>query len=146
MSLESFSLYINGEFRGASDGGSFTSEDPYRREPWCEVPEATLSDLDEAVAAARGTLDGEWGAMTGFDRARLMRRLADLIGENAARLAELEVRDSGKLYREMIGQMTALPQWFYYFSGVADKLEGRSIPSDKPNYVAFTRLEPVGVV
>ena len=143
---ESFSLYIDGSFRPASDGGTFTAEDPYLREPWCEVPEATPADLDAAVAAARTALDGEWGAMTGFDRARLMRRLAELIAENAERLATLEVRDSGKLYREMIGQMRALPQWYYYFSGAADKLEGRSIPSDKPNYVAFTRLEPVGVV
>ena len=144
--LEQFSMYIDGEFRGSASGATFTSEDPYLGTPWSEVPEATEADLDQAVAAARSALDGEWGAMTGFDRARLMRKLADLIGENAETLATLEVRDSGKLYREMIGQMSALPQWYYYFSGVADKLEGRSIPSDKPNFIAYTTLEPVGVV
>jgi len=144
--LEQFAMYIDGEFRPAVRGASFTSEDPYLGTPWCEVPEATTDDLDEAVAAARAALEGGWGAMTGFDRARLLRRLADLITENAERLATLEVRDSGKLYREMIGQMGALPQWYYYFSGIADKLEGRSIPSDKKNFIAYTTLEPVGVV
>ena len=84
--------------------------------------------------------------MTGFQRAACIRRLADLIGENAERLARVEVRDNGKLYREMIGQLEYLPQWYYYFSGLADKIEGRLIPSDKPNYLLYTRREPVGVV
>ncbi|MGL5826723.1 MAG: aldehyde dehydrogenase [Nocardioides sp.] len=144
--VDQFSMYIDGRFVGSSTGARFTSEDPYLGAPWCEVPEASAADLDAAVAAARGALEGEWGAMTGFDRARLMRRLADLISASAPRLATLEVRDSGKLYREMIGQMSALPQWYYYFSGIADKLEGRSIPSDKANFIAYTTLEPVGVV
>jgi acyl-CoA reductase-like NAD-dependent aldehyde dehydrogenase len=144
--LEQFSMYVAGEFGPSSTGEQFMSEDPYLGTPWCAVPEASVADLDAAVAAARAALDGEWGAMTGFDRARLMRRLAELIADNGERLATLEVRDSGKLYREMIGQMAALPQWYYYFSGIADKLEGRSIPSDKPNFIAYTTLEPVGVV
>lgn len=139
-------MYVDGQFVDASTGQTFTCEDPYLGEQWSQVPEATTGDIDAAVAAARKALDGEWGALTGFDRARLMRKLADLVGENAERLATLEVKDSGKLYREMIGQMSALPQWYYYFSGVADKLEGRSIPSDKPNFITYTTLEPVGVV
>ena len=75
-----------------------------------------------------------------------MHRLADLIGENAERLARVEVRDTGKLYREMIGQLQGLGAWYCYFSGLADKIEGRVIPSDKPNYFVYTRREPVGVV
>ena len=84
--------------------------------------------------------------MTGFQRAALMRRLADLITENAERLARVEVRDNGKLYREMIGQLQGLGAWYQYFAGHADKIEGRVIPTDKPNYFCFTRREPVGVV
>ena len=98
------------------------------------------------MQAARGALDGEWGRMTGFDRARLMCRLAELIEQNAEELARAEVSDSGKLYREMVGQTRYLPQWYYYFAGLADKVEGRSIPSDKPNFMVYTRREPVGVV
>jgi aldehyde dehydrogenase (NAD+) len=84
--------------------------------------------------------------MTGFQRAALMRRLADLIGENAERLARVEVRDNGKLYREMIGQLQGLGAWYHYFAGHADKIEGRVIPTDKPQFFLYTRREPVGVV
>ncbi len=87
-----------------------------------------------------------WGAKTGFERAALLRRLADLITENAATLARLEVSDSGKLYREMIGQATGLGGWYLYYAGLADKLEGRQIPAPNPNYLVYTRREPVGVV
>ena len=66
-----------------------------------------------------------------------MRRLADLITENAERLARVEVRDNGKLYREMIGQLQGLGAWYHYFAGHADKIEGRVIPTDKPNYFCY---------
>jgi acyl-CoA reductase-like NAD-dependent aldehyde dehydrogenase len=144
--LEQFQMYIGGRFVDSSSGETYGSLDPYVGQPWAEVPEGTLADVDSAVAAARGAFNGTWSAATGFERARLLRRLGDLIGESAERLARLEVRDSGKLYREMIGQARYLPEWYYYFAGLADKLEGRAIPSDKPNFLVYTRREPVGVV
>jgi acyl-CoA reductase-like NAD-dependent aldehyde dehydrogenase len=144
--LEKFQNYIGGKFVDAADGQIFESLDPYAGKPWASIPEATVEDIDHAVAAARSAFDGAWGQATGFQRAALLRRLADLIGENAERLARVEVRDNGKLYREMIGQLHYLPQWYYYFSGLADKIEGRLIPSDKPNFMLYTRREPVGVV
>ncbi|MDQ2815894.1 MAG: aldehyde dehydrogenase, partial [Actinomycetota bacterium] len=103
-------------------------------------------DVDRAVAAARQALAGPWGQLTGFGRAALMRRLAGLIERDAGRLAEVETRDTGKLLREMRGQLGAIPQWFYYFSGLADKLEGSTIPGDKANFLVYTRREPAGVV
>src|SRR5690349_6632946 len=127
--LERFQNYIAGKFVDASDGRTFDSLDPYAGKPWSAIPEGSTADIDHAVAAARAALDGEWGAMTGFQRAALMHKLADGITANAEKLASIEVRDNGKLYREMIGQ-----------------LQGRVIPTDKPNYFVFTRREPVGVV
>ncbi|MFE5707662.1 aldehyde dehydrogenase [Rhodococcus koreensis] len=144
--LEQFKMYIGGRFVDAQSGQTFESENPYLGRSWASVPDGTPADVDTAVASARAALDGGWGSATGFERARLLRRLGDLIGENAERLARLEVNDSGKLYREMIGQLQYLPQWYYYYAGLADKLEGRAIPSDKPNYLVYTRREPVGVV
>ncbi len=143
---EKFQNYIAGKFVDASDGRTFGSLDPYRDAPWADIPEGSVADIDHAVAAARAALDGEWGAMTGFQRAALMRRLADKITENAERLARVEVQDNGKLYREMIGQLQGLGAWYQYFAGHADKIEGRVIPTDKPNYFLYTRREPVGVV
>ena len=144
--LERFQNYIGGKFVDAGDGRTFDSLDPYAGAAWASIPEGSTEDIDHAVAAARSALAGEWGKMTGFQRAALMRRLADLITENAERLAKVEVRDNGKLYREMIGQLRGLGAWYHYFAGRADKIEGRVIPTDKPNYFCFTRREPVGVV
>jgi aldehyde dehydrogenase (NAD+) len=144
--LERFQNYIAGKFVDADGGRTFDSLDPYAGEPWAAIPEGTVADVDHAVAAARAALDGDWGAMTGFQRAALMHKLADLITANAERLARVEVRDNGKLYREMIGQLQGLGAWYRYFAGHADKIEGRVIPTDKPNYFVYTRREPVGVV
>ena len=144
--LPRFSLLINGKAVGARSGRTFGSPNPYTGEPWAVVPDGSPEDVDDAVAAARAALDGEWGATTGFARAALLRRLGDLIGEHAERLARLEVNDSGKLYREMIGQLTGLGGWYHYFAGLADKIEGRQIPAPNPDYLVYTRREPVGVV
>ena len=144
--LEHFTMFIGGRSVGALSGATFESQNPYTGKAWASVPDGSAEDVDHAVAAARAALSGPWGEMTGFARSALLRRLGDLIGDNAERLARLEVQDSGKLYREMIGQLQYLPQWYYYYSGLADKIEGRSIPSDKPNYFVYTRREPVGVV
>jgi len=143
---ERFRMLIGGEAVDAASGATFESQNPYTGEAWAEVPDGGPADVDAAVAAARAALDGEWGQLTGFARAALLRRLADLITENAERLARLEVNDSGKLYREMIGQLTGLGGWFHYYAGLAAAIEGRQIPTPNPNYLVYTRREPVGVV
>ncbi|WP_123026586.1 aldehyde dehydrogenase [Mycolicibacterium stellerae] len=144
--LEEFKMFIGGEFVSARSGKTFDTENPYLGRAWARVPDGSSDDVDLAVDAARSALQGPWGEATGFERSRLLRRLGDLVAANAERLARLEVADSGKLYREMIGQLNYLPQWYYYYAGLADKLEGRTIPSDKPNFFVYTRREPVGVV
>jgi (Z)-2-((N-methylformamido)methylene)-5-hydroxybutyrolactone dehydrogenase len=146
VELPQYELHVAGGSCAPANGGFYETIDPYTRQPWARVPDADGADVDRAVGAARAAFDGEWGALTGFERSRLMHRFADLIERDADRLAELESRDSGKLLREFSGQMRAIPAWFRYFAGWADKLTGESIPSDKPNYIVFTRREPVGVV
>ncbi len=144
--LEEFKLFVNGEPVDALSGRTFESQNPYLGRPWARMADGGPEDIDVAVAAARAAFDGAWGATSGFERAAVMRRCGDAIAANAERLALLEVHDSGKLLREMLGQLKALPQWYYYFSGLADKLEGRTIPPVNANYFAYTRREPVGVV
>src|ERR1700759_3871812 len=139
-------MLIGGKAGEAISGRTFESENPYTGQPWAVIPDGGPGDVDAAVQAARAALDGDWSSMTGFGRARLMRLLADLISLNAERLGRLEVNDSGKLYREMIGQLGGLGGCSQYYAGLADKLEGRQIPSPNPNYLVYTRREPVGVV
>jgi aldehyde dehydrogenase (NAD+) len=144
--LAQFPMLIGGKPAGAASGRTFESYNPYTGRSWATVPDGGPEDADAAVAAARAALDGEWGQLTGFARAALLRRLGDLIPEHAEQLARLEVSDSGKLYREMIGQMRALGGWYHYYAGLADKLEGRQIPAPSADYLVYTRREPVGVV
>jgi aldehyde dehydrogenase (NAD+) len=144
--LEEFRLFLDGKQVDALGGRTFDSLDPYTGRPWARLADGGPEDVDVAVASARAAFDGEWGALTGFERAAVMRRCAEALAENADRLALLEVRDSGKLLREMRGQMRLLPQWYLYFSGVADKLEGRTVPPANPNYFGYTLRHPVGVV
>jgi acyl-CoA reductase-like NAD-dependent aldehyde dehydrogenase len=144
--LEEFQLFIGGRATDARSSRTFESQDPYRGAAWARLADGGPDDIDDAVAAARAAFEGEWGQLTGFQRAAIIRSIGDAVGANVERLALLEVRDSGKLLREMRGQVTVLPQWYYYFAGLADKIEGRTVPPANPNYFAYTRREPVGVV
>lgn len=144
--LENYELFIDGHYVPARSGKTFKTLDPYTLKPWARVPDAGTEDIDLAVDAAQRAMQGPWGQMNGFQRAKLIRKLGELIEKNAEPLARMEVRDSGKLYREMIFQLRYLPEWFNYFAGLADKLEGRTIPTDKNNFFVYTRRAAVGVV
>ena len=142
-----YKMLVGGEWVEARSGKTFESVNPYTGKAWATAPEADEADVDRAVRAAREAFDeGPWGRMTGTERARLMRRLAELIAENAESLAVVETTDNGKLLREMGGQMGALPEWYYYFAGAADKIQGDTIPSHNPDFFVYTRREPMGVV
>ena len=142
-----YEMLVGGEWVEARSGKTFESVNPYTGRVWATAPEAGEEDVDRAVRAAREAFDeGPWGGMTGTQRARLMRRLAELIAENAESLAVVETTDNGKLLREMGGQMKALPEWYYYFAGAADKIQGDTIPSHNPDFFVYTRREPIGVV
>ncbi len=144
--LDDFAMIIDGESVAAASGRTYESTDPFTGEPWARVPDADGADVDAAVAAARAALGGPWGDLTATRRGKLLQRLGELVARDADRLGRLETRDNGKLLREMAGQMAGLPEWYYYFAGLADKVQGSVIPSDKPNYLVYTRNEPVGVV
>ncbi|MEU1301204.1 aldehyde dehydrogenase [Streptomyces shenzhenensis] len=145
--LETFRLFINGTSVDAISGKTFESLNPYTGQPWATIADGGPEDIDLAVAAARTAFEGEWGAKSGFERAAVMRDLATAITANAERLALLEVRDSGKLMREMLGQLNGLGTWYTYYAGLADKLEGKTVPALSPqSYFGYTVRHPVGVV
>ena len=145
--MESFKVFIGGQWRESSDGGRFDSINPYTNRAWASIPRCTHSDVDQAVEAAYGAMsNSEWAGITATARGALLRKLGDIITENAEQLAEAEVNDNGKLMTEMLGQMRYLPQWFYYYGGLADKIQGAVIPVDKPENFNFTVHEPLGVI
>jgi aldehyde dehydrogenase (NAD+) len=144
--LLEFQMTIGGQLVSASSGATYDSTDPYSGRPWARVPDGDATDVDRAVEAAHRALAGPWGEMTGTARGKLLYKLGEIIGREAENLAELEVRDGGKLVREMVGQMRALPDYYFYFAGLADKIQGEVVPTNKSNYFVYTRHEPVGVV
>ena len=145
--MKQYKMLIGGEWVEASSGETFESENPFLGGPWARVPRARAEDVHRAVEAARKAFSTPaWRGLSATARGTLLRRLGDLVAQQADRLAEVETRDNGKLITEMRGQLRYIPQWFYYFGGLADKIEGRVIPIDKPGVFNFTREEPIGVV
>jgi aldehyde dehydrogenase (NAD+) len=140
-------MLIGGEWVDARSGATLETVNPFTGQAWAEIPRAGPEDVDAAVRAAHAAFDdGPWRGLTGTDRARLMRRLAHLIAENAERIAIVETTDNGKLIREMEGQLRGLADYYHWFAGAADKLHGETIPADRPNFLIYTVREPVGVV
>ncbi len=145
--LPRFNAYINGQTVPPAGGQYFETMNPYTAKVWGEVARCTPADANLAVDAAYAQLTtGEWSKLNASQRGALLRRLGDLIGHHAQELAEYEVRDNGKLINEMLAQCNYLPQWFYYYGGLADKIQGAVIPIDKPDVFNYTRHEPIGVV
>lgn len=145
--LERFQNLVDGKVCASSTGRWLTTANPFTGADWAEVPHCGPEDAIQAVEAAhRAFASGPWSRLSATGRGKLLRRLGDLIARDAERLAAIEVRDNGKLYVEMLGQMRYLPEWFYYFGGLADKVEGGVLPSDKPEIFSYTKHEPLGVV
>lgn len=146
-SLQTFQMLIGGQWVDAAAAEWLPSFDPKTARPWTRIPRGRQADVDAAVQAAHVAFTvGPWRGMTQTARGHLLRRLGDLIARDAERLAQLETQDNGKLLSEMRAQMNYVPQWFHYFGGLADKIQGAVIPIDKPDMFNFTRHEPYGVV
>jgi aldehyde dehydrogenase (NAD+) len=146
MTLTRHLLHIDGADVPAGSGHYFESVDPSSGVPWARVAAADRGDVDRAVAAARRAFANEWRLMTPTRRGRLLMRLADQITARAEEIARLETRENGKLYREMLGHLRVVPEWLYYFGGLADKLQGSTIPVDRRDMLTYTLHEPLGVV
>jgi acyl-CoA reductase-like NAD-dependent aldehyde dehydrogenase len=139
-------LLVGGEWVEAADGRTFETVDPATGEPICEVAYAGPEDVDRAVRAARGALEGDWSKLPAAGRARLMYRLAELIDENAEELGQLESLDNGKPVT--IAGVVDIPlaaEHLRYYAGWPTKIEGETIPVSWPNMFCYTLKEPVGV-
>jgi acyl-CoA reductase-like NAD-dependent aldehyde dehydrogenase len=145
--MERYQMYINGRFVDPCSGEWFDSYNPFSGKVWGQIAQGRVDDVDNAVCAAhKAFVEGPWPQLTASQRGALLHKLGELVARDARKLAEVEVRDNGKLIAEMLGQLNYIPQWFYYFGGLADKVQGAVIPLDKKGYFNFTRHEALGVV
>jgi aldehyde dehydrogenase (NAD+) len=145
--LKSYQMYINGEWVNAKDGKTLESVNPSTGKSWAIIPEASEIDVDAAVQSAhRAFTEGPWSKMTATERGKLLRRLADVLAEHSENLGHTETVDTGKLFKETRWQARYISDFFHYYAGLADKVQGDTLPIDKPNMWTITVREPLGVV
>src|SRR5712671_6656957 len=145
--LTKYQTVIDGRWVDSASGDTFETENPYTGKPWALIPRCTAEDVDRAVRAAHTAFtSGPWPKLTASQRGALLRKLGDLVSENSKHLAEIEVRDNGKLIAEINPVTAYMAQWYHYYGGLADKIEGAVIPTDKPDIFNYTKYEPIGVV
>ncbi|MEH2919997.1 aldehyde dehydrogenase [Samsonia erythrinae] len=143
--MESFKLFIDGDFDSGS--ATFSSLNPATGQAWAEIAEARADEVNRAVEAAYRAFNApEWRDLTATARGKMLMRLADLVEQNADELARLETLDTGKIIRETRAQIAYVADYYRYYAGLADKLEGRVLSIDKADTETWTRREPVGVV
>lgn len=146
--MEKYLLYINGKFRESSDGKTFDAINPATEETFAKISNATVQDAKNAVDAARNAFDsGVWSGLPGEERSRIMKQIVDKINENAKRLTELEVMDSGSTIKKAGEDIFLSAKSLNYFSKLAsmnpeEDVEGQSKAGVSKNII---RREPIGV-
>ena len=144
--LKKYKMFINGEWVNSDTEKIFETLNPENNKPWAVVPEASASDVDRAVKAAQNAFEGEWPKLLPKERARYLRMIGDKLRDNAEHLGKIETIDTGKLYRETYKQANYIAEYYDYYAGLADKVEGTVLPIDKPNIQAITTRIPIGVI
>ncbi len=145
--LPHYQLFINGKWKEGSRGTSMHSICPATGEAWASFACASAEDVEHAVQSAKAALHSPaWRDMLPTTRGKLLFKLADLIEHAADTIGRVETTDSGKLASETIAQTRYVADYYRYFAGLADKIEGAVLPIDKPDMHVFTKRKPIGVV
>lgn len=145
--MKRYQNYIDGEWIAPAGGQEIESENPYTRQTWATIARSGPVDVDRAVQAAHAAFKvGPWSKLSASARGKLLWRMGDLLEANVERLALLETSDNGRTLSDMRGIVLYLADYFRYFAGLADKVEGAVPPLEKADYFNYTRHEPYGVV
>ncbi|MGZ8362442.1 MAG: aldehyde dehydrogenase family protein [Caulobacteraceae bacterium] len=137
-------IFVGGVWRRPGSGGSLPLENPSTGESIGEIAAGDAGDIDEAVAAARKALNGEWGELTAAERGRILARMGQAVTAHADELAEMEALDVGKPLKQARADVVALARYLEFYAGAADKFHGETIPF-LSGYTVYTLREPHGV-
>ena len=144
--LKKYKMFINGEWVESESKKTFETLNPENNKPWAVVPEASTKDVDKAVKAAQKAFEGSWPSLFPRERASYLRAIANELRENAELLGKIETIDTGKLFKETKNQANYIAEYYDYYAGLADKVEGTVLPIDKANMQVITTRVPIGVV
>ena len=142
--MEQYKNYINGQFREGKK--TFLTINPTTEEPWAKINAANAEDVNDAVQAAVDAFNGEWSKSLPQQRIKVLRSIGDKLIENSELLGAIETKDTGKMLKETKFQANYIAEFYYYYAGLVDKIEGSTLPIDKPDMQVFTTRVPVGVV
>ena len=145
MSPRHYDIYIDGEWARAGNQDYFPAINPFTQEHWAYISQASDGQVADAIAAARHAYETGWKQTSGYQRAKLLNRLADILEADAERMGRLESTDNGKVVRETQSQMKFAARQYRFFAGYADKLWGKVIPLDERDVFDFSVREPLGV-
>lgn len=143
-----YKLYINGEFRNASDNGTFDSVNPYDRTPFAKLAKASVADTRDAIIAAKNAFDsGVWSGKSREERSAIIKQIADKVKENSAMLQELEIKESGSTYKKSKDDMFLTYRAASTFAKLALTDLNEDLPISKEGVSKNILVrEPVGVV
>jgi aldehyde dehydrogenase (NAD+)/betaine-aldehyde dehydrogenase len=139
-------MFINGEWVESLSNKKIETLNPENNEVWATVPEANEKDVDNAVKSAQKAFENSWSTLHPKERAKYLKLIAEQLRNNAEHLGKIETIDTGKLYRETKTQANYIAEYYDYFAGLADKVEGTVVPIDKPDMQVTTTRIPIGVV
>src|ERR671929_1094409 len=145
VATREYGLFVNGESAEPASGETRELTEPATGDPLARVPVGSEADVDRAVEAARGALDGPWGKTPPTERSRLLHALADAMVANRKELAELEVRNVGKAISSVKAELNQGVENFRFYASAIASIAGRSNPIGG-SLLFYSLKEPVGVV
>jgi acyl-CoA reductase-like NAD-dependent aldehyde dehydrogenase len=144
--IQNFKMYIDGKWVESESGKIIETLNPETNEVWATVPEANEEDVDKAVKAAHNAFNGSWSKLHPKERSKFLRNIGNQLRENAEHLGKVETIDTGKLFKEIKSQAIYIAEYYDYYAGLADKVEGTVVPIDKPDMQVITTRIPIGVI
>ena len=144
--MQKYKNYINGVFVESQSRSSFKSVDPSTEKKFAEICAAEEFEVNLAVESAHNAFNEKWSKVLPYQRAKYLRSIGDQLKDKAELLGTIETKDTGKLFKETKFQANYIAEYYYYYAGLVDKIEGSTLPIDKEDMHVFTSRVPLGVV
>ena len=136
--------YYGGKWHKPKSGRYFETFNPSTGESLGKVADCDASDIDAAVQAAKAGFE-TWRNTPPMERAKILKKIANILRENAEELALIDAADCGNPFHEMVSDATVAAAQIEFYAGLVTEMKGSSVPMG-PNVVNFSVREPRGVV